>query len=160
MIFSQIWIIFLFLQKTIQTYYVVKYNFNIKSLTTNWDLSIMFFSSEFQNIYIDYQESPNLQTEDNEYKSKFYQYWKLNEDVELKLEDILLYFSNFGVHKVISFSNWCGLYHYVEEENPKEFFLLTDESKPYFGKLTQEIFARCIENGTIKRQIISSELND
>ena len=77
----------------------------------------------------------------------------------MKLEDILLYFSNFGVHKVISFSNWYGLYHYVEEENPKEFFLLTDESKPYFGKFTQEIFARLIEHGTIKRQILSSELD-
>lgn len=67
----------------------------------------------------------------------------------MKLEDILLYFSNFGVHKLISFSNWYGLYHYVEEENPKEFFLLTDESKPYFGKLTQGIFAHCIDNGQL-----------
>lgn len=120
----------------------------------------MFFSSEFQNIYIDYQESPNLQIEDNEYKSKFYQYWKLNEDVELKLEDILLFVPNVSVSKVLSFSNWCGLYHYVEKENAKDFFLLTDESKPYFGKFTQEVFYNCVNNGTIKHQIISSELDD
>ena len=120
----------------------------------------MFFSSEFQNIYIDYQESHHLKIEENKYKSKFYQYYKLNENVELKLEDILLFVPNVSTSKVLSFSNWCGLYHYVEKENVKDFFLLTDESKSYFGKFTQEVFYNFVNNGIIKHQIISSELDD
>lgn len=120
----------------------------------------MFFSSEFQNIYIDYQESHHLKIEENEYKSKFYQHFKLNKEDELKLEDILLFVPNVSASKVFSFSNWCGLYRYVEKENAKDFFLLTDKSKSYFGKFTQEVFYNCVNSGIIKRQIISSELDE
>ena len=120
----------------------------------------MFLPPEFQNVYIDYVEIPLLPNQDIDCKEKFYKHFKLNKEDEFKLEDILLFVPNVSVSKVFSFSNWCGLYHYVEKENAKEFFLLTDENKPYFGKFTQAIFYNCVNNGTIKCQEISSELDN
>ena len=120
----------------------------------------MFLPSEFQNVYIDYVEIPFLPNQDIDCKEKFYKHFKLNKEDEFKLEDILLFVPNVSASKVLSFSNWCGLSHYVEKENSKEFFLLTDESKPYFGKFTQAIFYNCVNNGTIKCQEISSELDN
>jgi hypothetical protein len=119
----------------------------------------MFFPSEFQNVYIDYEEIPLFHNQKNDYKAKFYQHFRLPEEDEFKLEDILLFVPNVSASKVLSFSNWCGLYHYIEKENAKEFFLLTDESKPYFGKFTQETFYNCVNNGSIKCQEIASVLN-
>lgn len=119
----------------------------------------MFMPSEFQNIYINYQEDPSLKTEDIDYKNKFYQYFKLNEDVKLKLDDILLFFPNVSISKLFSFNNWCGLYKYVEKEKPKDFFLLTYASKPYVGKFTKELFYKCVNNEIIKCWEIASEFS-
>lgn len=62
-------------------------------------------SSECQNIYINYQEDLPSETEDIYYKNKFYQYFKLNEDVKLEIEDIVLFFPNVFIYKWISFNN-------------------------------------------------------